>query len=388
MARPSSSRRPPRRNATLPAARPARPSASRVPTAGARPRPPPPPERSRSSERHPYVRRTAMRAPHVVVALSLVAAVVAAASTAGAHGMAGKRFFPATLGIDDPFVADELSLPTVQHIKRPAEGDSPPTRETEVSGEFSKRLSPNFGFSLGGTWRALDPDEGPSLTGFDNLEVAIKYVFFKSDPHELLLSAGISWDVGGTGQRKIGAEGFDTFTPALFFGKGFGDLPDALDLVKPLAVTGTFGVSIPTRHATKKFNTDEDGNVEVEREVNASAAQWGFSVQYNLQYLQSYVRDVGLPAPFNRMIPLVEFVMQTPLDDPKKAGRTTGTINPGIIWFGRYVQVGVEAVIPVNDRTGKNVGVLGQLHFYLDDIAPQIFSWTPFHGVLGPTQPR
>jgi hypothetical protein len=329
-----------------------------------------------------------MRVLHVAVALSLAAAIVAAATTAEAHGMAGKRFFPATLGIDDPFVADELSLPTVQHIKRPAEGDSPATRETEVSGEFSKRLSPNFGFSLGGAWRALDPDEGKSLTGFDNLELAIKYVFFKSDPHELLLSAGISWDVGGTGQRKIGAEGFDTFTPALFFGKGFGDLPDALDLVKPVAVTGTFGVSIPTRHATKKFNTDEDGNVEVEREVNASVAQWGFTVQYNLQYLQSFVRDVGLPAPLNRMIPLVEFVMQTPLDDPKNAGRTTGTINPGLIWFGRYVQIGVEAVIPVNERTGKNVGVIGQLHFYLDDIAPKIFSWTPFHGVLGPTQPR
>ena len=34
--------------------------------------------------------------------------------------------------------------------------------------------------------------------------------------------------------------------------------------------------------------------------------------------------------------------------------------------------------------TGKNVGVLAQIHFYLDDIAPKIFTWTPFHGVLGP----
>ena len=32
-------------------------------------------------------------------------------------------------------------------------------------------------------------------------------------------------------------------------------------------------------------------------------------------------------------------------------------------------------------------GVIAQLHFYLDDILPQIFTWTPFHGVLGPTQP-
>jgi hypothetical protein len=35
-----------------------------------------------------------------------------------AHGFAGSRFFPATIVIDDPFVADELSLPTVSN-RRP-----------------------------------------------------------------------------------------------------------------------------------------------------------------------------------------------------------------------------------------------------------------------------
>src|SRR5436309_6249481 len=308
-----------------------------------------------------------MHSKHVVLVLSLAAALAAEAGSAGAHGMAGKRFSPATLGIDDPVVADELSLPTVSSIKLRGEGDQPPTRATDISGEFSKRLSPNLGFSLGGDWRLLDPDHSKTVTGFDNLEVALKYVFFRSDPHEMLLSTGISWDVGGTGYSKVGAEGFDTITPALFFGKGFGDLPDALDLVKPVAVTGTFGVSIPTRHATKHFNLDEDGNVEVEREGNASAAQWGFTVQYNLQYLQSNVRDVGLPAPLNRMIPIVELALETPIDG-RNAGRTTGSVNPGIVWFGRYLQLGIEAVVPINNDISKNVGVLAQVHFYLDDI--------------------
>jgi hypothetical protein len=177
-------------------------------------------------------------------------------------------------------------------------------------------------------------------------------------------------------------------TPAFFFGKGFGDLPDALEFARPLALTGSFGVAMPTRRANVTRTVEADGTVSTDRAVNASVARWGASIQYNAQYLQSYVRDIGLPQPFRRMIPIVEFVMQTPLDDPKNAGRTTGTIQPGIIWFGRYVQVGVEALIPVNERSGKNVGVVGQLHFYLDDILPEIFTWTPFHGVLGPTQPR
>ncbi len=320
----------------------------------------------------------------LLVAAALIALT---ASSAQAHGMVGKRFFPATLAIDDPFVADELSLPTISHIKLRGDDESPPTRETSLNAEFSKRLSTDFGFSLAGTYKILNPDEGPQVTGFDNMEVSLKYVFFKSEEHELLLSAGVSWDVGGTGSKKVGAESFDTVTPTLFFGKGFGDLPDSLDFVKPFAVTGSIGLALPTRRYNEIRTTEADGTVTSEREKNITTVQWGFSFQYNLQYLQTNVRDVGLPQPFSRMIPIVELALETPTNDPRTS-RTTGTVNPGIIWFGKYIQLGIEAVVPINTASGKNVGVLGQVPFYLDDILPQIFSWTPFSGVLGPTQPR
>jgi hypothetical protein len=47
-----------------------------------------------------------------------------------------------------------------------------------------------------------------------------------------------------------------------------------------------------------------------------------------------------------------------------------GTIQPGVIWPGNYFQVGVEAVIPVNGQSGSTIGVMAQLHLYLDDIFP------------------
>ena len=319
--------------------------------------------------------------------LSTVLALLGTASPAWAHGLIGQRFFPATLKIDDPFVADELSLPTVSFMPFASSGGSPAFRQTDISAELSKRLSPDFGFSLAGDLTILDPDHGATQSGFDNMEVALKYVFWKSAARETLLSAGVSWDVGGTGSKRIGAESFDTVTPQLFFGKGMGDLPDSVALLKPLAFTGAFGYSIPTRRFNKTYTVGDDGDVEVEKELNPQAFQWGFTVQYSLQYLQSYVRDVGLPAPFNRMIALVEFAMQTPTQGPQ-SGQTTGTINPGLIWFGRYLQLGLELQIPVNRQSGKNVGVSGQVHFYLDDIAPNIFTWTPFSGILGPTQPQ
>src|SRR2546427_354899 len=108
------------------------------------------------------------------VSLALVALLLGAAAPAWAHGMIGQRFFPATLALDDPFVADELSLPTISFMRFRGAGDSPAFRQTDISGEFSKRLSPNLGFSLGGNLTILDPDHGKTEAGFDNMEVSLK----------------------------------------------------------------------------------------------------------------------------------------------------------------------------------------------------------------------
>jgi hypothetical protein len=92
-------------------------------------------------------------------------------------------------------------------------------------------------------------------------------------------------------------------------------------------------------------------------------------VQYSLSYLQSFVKDVGLAEPFNRMIPIVEFSLAKPID--RGGDGLTGTVNPGVIWAGRYMQFGLEAIIPVNSRTGGKTGVLAQVHFFLDDLFPR-----------------
>jgi len=310
--------------------------------------------------------------PKVLLAGFLCVGMIAVVTgVASAHGLAGKRFFPATLAVDDPFVSDELSFPAFSHIKTPASGDEPAARTTDISTEFAKRITPNFGFSLGGDLRHLDPDGKPSQTGFDNMDVGLRYQFFKSDVHETLASLALGWEVGGTGTKRVRAESFDVVKPALLFGKGFGDLPDSLAYVRPFAVTGSFGAGIPTRQVNKKFTVDPDtGAVVTEKERNPSVFRWGLVFEYSLPYLQSYVKDIGLPAPFNRMIPVVELAYDNPLDRGR-GGKTTGTVNPGVIWAGKYFEIGVEAIVPVNERTGKNVGVRAILHFFLDDIFPK-----------------
>jgi len=295
----------------------------------------------------------------------IIAVALAGTSTVLAHGFAGKRFFPATLATEDPFVADELSLPTIFYQKTAASGDQPGTRETDFYVDVSKRITENFGVGFGATYKNVHPNEAESQSGFDNLAASIKYKFFQSDEHETILSAGIDWDIGGSGSKRVGAESFSTLTPAVFFGKGFGDLPDDMKFLRPIAITGLIGVGIPTRSSTTTIS--DEGDVDVERHPHT--LEWGFSIQYSLPYLQSFVKDVGLGAPFNRMIPVVEFALSTALD--RGSSGTTGTINPGIIWAGQNIQLAVEAVIPVNSASGNRVGWLAQLHFFLDDLFPQ-----------------
>jgi len=299
---------------------------------------------------------------------------------AAAHGLAGKRFFPSTLTIDDPFVSDELSLPTFFHIKQPGDSGIPPGQVTSLSGEFSKRILPDLGLTLAGDWNLLDPaSNGKTESGTGNLEMTLKYQFFTSAAHETILSAAFGWEAGGTGRKKIGAESFDVFKPALLFGKGLGDLPDQLAWMKPFAVTGLVEGVLPTRSGNKTFSLNDDGDLEIEIEKNPNVLHWGFAVMYSLPYLQSFVKDVGLPAIIRQLIPIVEIDINNPLDRGF-AGKTTGTVNPGIIWAGKYFQLGLEAVVPINERTGKNVGIRGQVHFFIDDIFPNtlgkpLFRW-------------
>lgn len=283
------------------------------------------------------------------------------------HGFAGPRFFPATLATDDPFVADELSLPTVSTIRTPEEGGM---RETDISMEISKRLTPEFAIEIGDGFTVLNPQEGRAANGFGNLELGGKYQLVKNGVHEAIVSLGLEMEVGGTGSRSVDADSFSTWTPGILFGKGFGDLPAELRFLKPFALTGQFGIAIPTSASTRSATVDAGtGEREIEIERHSDVLEWGFALEYSVVYLQSQVKDIGLGAPLDRLIPLVEFALETPLNRGEE-GQTTGTINPGVIWAGKYFQVGVEAVVPINERTGNNVGVIAQLHFFVDDLFP------------------
>jgi hypothetical protein len=320
-----------------------------------------------------------MEMKHLFLVYLLIDAVFefGATSRTYAHGFAGARFFPATLSTDDPFVADELSLPTVSTIGTPEDGG---TRETDISVDISKRITPDFAIEIGEAFMALNPHEGRAANGFGNLELGGKYQLLKNAVHEAIVSIGLGVEVGGTGARSVGADSFSTWTPGILFGKGFGDLPNTFSFLRPLALTGQVGIAIPTSASTRGVTEDaQTGEREIEIERHPNVLEWGFALEYSVIYLQSQVQDLHLHAPLDRLIPLVEFALESPLNRGTQ-GQTIGTINPGVIWAGKYFQVGVEAIVRINERTGKNVGVIAQLHFFLDDLFPHSLGRPLFGG--------
>jgi hypothetical protein len=296
------------------------------------------------------------------------AAAVLVTAAARSHEIVGNRMFPATLAIDDPGVADELSLPTVSMFKT---GDVPPVKELDISGEYSKLITEDFAVSFSPTWTHLyAPGEpiGNGASGFQNIETTFKYRVFKNAEHEFVASAGLNIEWGGSGAQGVGADPVTTYTPTFYFGKGFGDLPASLGWARPFALTGQLGYAIPSSATTVTVDPDTGG---VDTEFNPRVLVWGASLQYSLPYLKSAVADVGLPDFVNQLIPLVEASLQTPVANTFSLGTvTTGTINPGVIWVGDKFQVGVEAMIPVNRQSGSNVGAIAQIQFFLDDIFP------------------
>ena len=279
-------------------------------------------------------------------AVALVGAALLVPQLAHAHGVVGDRFFPATIATDDPFAADELALPTI----------GLGNHEEDYDFEYSKTIFPHIAVAFAGGYSDSHPPGGPNASGWDNFEITPAWQFFTDPDSEFVATAAFGFEIGGSGSSAV-ADTFTTYTPTLLVGKGFGELPDGVALLRPLAVTATIGYAIPGTSTESKV------------------IQWGGAVEYSFLYLKNNVRDAGLGDFVAHLTPLVEFAFASPTD----AGGTTGTINPGILWSGKYSQLGIEATIPVNSASGNNVGVLMQLHFYVDDIFPHSLG-TPLFG--------
>ncbi len=217
---------------------------------------------------------------HTLALAGLTAATFT--SDALAHCFVGARFLPATLATDDPCVADEMSLPTVAWSQT---ADVPPASQLDLSFDFAKRITENFGVTISQGWTSIRQADGTLMQGFGNFETTFQYQVLKDREHELAILAGLIVDWGHTGSTGSGfATDYGLVTPTLYFGKGFGDLPSNFGGFRAFAVTGQVGYQIPTT------SFDFTQNAFIPQQL-----VYGASLQYSMPYLKSEIVDLGLP---------------------------------------------------------------------------------------------
>ena len=285
-----------------------------------------------------------------------------------AHGIAGNRFFVGTLTFDDPAVADEAILPNFSYLDYPTQGSN--VVENRIRGAFDRLLTPTLAFTVDSGWVHQNWPIGHT-SGADKTDIGLKYEAYRDNRHEALVSVGVAWGIGHSGAAAVGADAPNTIQPGVFFGKGFGDVPDSLSWLRPFAVTGSVVDETPvgSSRATALAPNLATGRFDSVLFPGVETLHWGFSMQYSPLYLTNRF-DGGPPKnePLNQLIPLVEFKF-----DSLRGQYTAATANPGLVYVAVNWQVAAEAILPLNRAGGSGPGFRAQLLLFLDDLMPSVF---------------
>ncbi len=273
----------------------------------------------------------------IFVIWPLLASLLFNANNVKSHGIAGNRYFPPTISVEDPFAAYEVHS-GVGRV--PMVGSNNSTSSHLVIGVGIEPID-GFGIAIDGVYRNPNANLNPEGNGFDNLYYAVKKELTINDQHEFAITLGVNGQVGRTGAS--GANHSTTYTPTIFYAKGFGDLPNSMSLLKPMAITGVLGY---------QMSTDQSQPI---------ALNWGFTLQYSFLYLNKYVQTTGWGEPWNSLVAVVEFPMQTCMSGMCD-GQVTGSVNPGLVWIGPHFNLSAEAVFPISHQSRHGVGVLFQMN--------------------------
>jgi hypothetical protein len=227
-----------------------------------------------------------------------------------AHGIAGNRLFPGTLSFDDPAVADEFALSpftSEQHLA----ADGSDVVDNTISLAFMRLLTSTLGVVVESGWIHRNWGE-LRTTGFDATAIALKGLLYKNEEHEIMLSGTMAWRIGGSGSRGVDGAGPHALEPGIFFGKGFGDLPDSLAWLRPIGIAGAISMEFPLSPTSTILGIDS-GTRRLGPVLgrNVDTLHWGIAIEYSTYYLTS--RFTGAPPkeePLNQLVPLIEFNFQ------------------------------------------------------------------------------
>ena len=158
-------------------------------------------------------------------------------SLASAHGIVGARKFV------EPFVTEDANPKDEFVIAKPSFLNLAEGNALSIASLLEKRLSHDLSLSLENKWITHRRGGEKNVSGFNNLGVLLKYAWFRDEAHEFILSSGFGVELP-VGDEDIGAKRDVAVESLLLYGKGFGDLPDCLSLLRPLALMGDAGFEL------------------------------------------------------------------------------------------------------------------------------------------------
>ncbi len=209
---------------------------------------------------------------HRVICRGLAAAAVAAllpGAEALAHGFAGDRFFPATILTDDPFVADEMSLPTV--TLDPTQSDG--SREYDLGSDLSMLITPSWDFTLSTDWAHIQHPgrrHADWVPGPDHRH-AIPVVHQRAARGHGSRSA--RRDLGKYRRlRRWARPPLPRCRRPSTLAKALATCPIQLTWLRPFALTGNLSLNFPTE-------------TETEGMPNPNSVFYGFAIEYSIPYL-------------------------------------------------------------------------------------------------------
>ena len=312
----------------------------------------------------------------MILTAGLACAGSLSATYALAHAICGSRVYPVTLTLDDPGVADEVTLPQVVYTRAAADGGPGPGHDVSTQFEYDKRLTDTIGFAFNDDVNVNQTNNAKTQTGWDDLVVTAKWASCLSPDHDFILAFGAIREFGHTGTTHTGADAYGNTAPTVYFGKDLEEVP--IPALQPIAITGEFSYAVADK-ALKATQVTAPGPVVASvtplsslsfNTGNPNQLIGAFSVQYSIPFLQAQVKDYGLWEPLAHLIPLVEVSATAATSRPRDSANTW-TVAVGAIYLRSWYQIGVEALVPANRASGTNVGAIVQLHVFLDDLYPR-----------------
>ncbi len=140
----------------------------------------------------------------LTTALACAGVLLCHASLAIAHAVCGSRDYPVMLTLDDPGVADEVTIPQIVYWRSAADGG--PGHDTTVAFEYDERLTEEIGFAFNDDDNINQTNNAKAQTGWDDLTVTAKWAQCVSPDNSLQLGFGVLREFGRTGTLHIGSD--------------------------------------------------------------------------------------------------------------------------------------------------------------------------------------